>query len=370
MTTRRRLQNSKGTVYYGMHFYPGVAEYKDKGDVFRVFLNENTIRNMGPTFAGKPVFVDHVDEVSDDLDTLRAEADGWVLKSFFNEADGKHWCEFIVVSEKGEKAIQSGYRLSNCYVPNEFDRGGEWNGVAYQKEVTGGEYEHLAIVPNPRYEESVIMTPEQFKAYNESKRLELQRLANDKGGTDVKLNLFKRQKVENAADIENVVVVLPKSGREVAITTLVNEADAAEEKKKLPQFANDDDKVKVGEKEMTVKELANAFLERCAKDDVENDDDDVENDDDGDVENDDDDIDAEMDNDVDEDEDAKKAAKAIVKHEEKEIEDAKRKNAKAAAKKKADAVRNAYQRGNYEDVATKTFDPTGGVERGKSRYGT
>lgn len=335
--------------------YPGVAEYKESGDAFRVFVNEDTIRSMGPTFAGRPVFVMHVDEVADELDALKHDADGWVVKSFYNEADGKHWVEFIVVSDKGEQAIKSGYRLSNCYVPKAFERGGEWNGVSYQKEVTSGEYEHLAIVPNPRYEESVVLTPDQFKEYNESKRIELIRLANDNGGKNV-LKFFKKAKVENSGDLENMVVVLPKTGREVDITTLVTEADEAQAIKNsgASMYANDDQKVKVGENEMTVAELVNAYQEKCneaPKDDVEE------------IENEDDDIDMEN---AEDDEDAKSKAKALVEHEEKEIEEQKTKNAKA--KVKAESLRNAHTRGNAPEP--KVFDPTGGMERGKAKYGT
>src|ERR1019366_6532201 len=73
-------QAAKGTVWYGMHFYPGVAEYRDspKAEPYRVFLNENTIRNMGPSFAGCPVFVEHVDGVTADVDALRSDMDGLV----------------------------------------------------------------------------------------------------------------------------------------------------------------------------------------------------------------------------------------------------------------------------------------------------
>src|SRR5690606_38544515 len=116
--------------------YPGVAEYKEPGkDPFRIFLNEDTIRAMGPTFAGRPVFVLHADEVAEDVDELKQEADGWVVDSFYNEADGKHWVKFLVCSKKAEEAIAKGYRLSNAYIPKSFGKGGEWNGVSYNKEV-------------------------------------------------------------------------------------------------------------------------------------------------------------------------------------------------------------------------------------------
>ena len=156
---------SKGTIWYGIHFYPGVAEYAEPNEKpFRVFLNEDTLRSMDASFAGRPVFVMHVDGVEDDLDVLRGEADGWVIESFYNAADGKHWCKFIVCSDRGEQAIQRGMKLSNCYLPRQYGQGGLWNGVSYDKEVKGGEYEHLAIVPNPRYEESVILSPRKIQA--------------------------------------------------------------------------------------------------------------------------------------------------------------------------------------------------------------
>jgi hypothetical protein len=222
------MKNSQGKIFYGMHFYPGVAEYQEPGKrPYRVFLNEATIRSMDPTMAGRPVFVQHVDEVEQDIDVLRSEADGWVIESFYNQADGKHWAKFIVVSEKGERAIKQGMALSNCYVPKSFGSGGTWNGIDFEKEIKGGEYEHLAIVSNPRYEESVILTPEQFKKHNEENLVELKRLSNNNARRGSIMKFFKRAKVDNAADIEELSVVLPKSGREVSIAQLINDADRA-----------------------------------------------------------------------------------------------------------------------------------------------
>lgn len=183
---------------------------------------------MDPSFAGKPIFVDHVDKVDPKLDNLKDEADGWVIESFFNAADGKHWVKFIMVSEAGEIAVKRGMKLSNAYRPTTFKEGGLWNGVSYAREITSGEYEHLAIVNNPRYEESVIMTPEQFKEYNEKNILELKKLSNSKEkGMSMKFNFFKRTKVENAIDPE-LQVVLPKSGKEKTISQIINDADDKE----------------------------------------------------------------------------------------------------------------------------------------------
>jgi hypothetical protein len=219
------FKNSKGNIFYGIHFYPGLAQYQEEGqEPYRVFLNEDTLRKMDPTFAGRPIFVEHVDDVDPDIDSLRKEADGWVIESFYNASDGKHWVKFIVVTERADRAIRSGMRLSNAYEPKSFKDGGLWNGVPYAKEITDGVYEHLAIVKNPRYEESVIMTPDEFKLYNEKNVLELKKLSNSKEkGTKMKFSFFKKTKIDNAID-PDLMLVLPKSGKSISLGKLINDA--------------------------------------------------------------------------------------------------------------------------------------------------
>jgi hypothetical protein len=251
---------AKGKVYYGMHFYPGCAEYAEPdSEPFRVFLNENTIRHMGPSFTGCPVFVYHVNEVEKDIDKLKKKADGWVYESFFNEKDGKHWVRFIVVSKEAEQAIKNGMRLSNCYVAQSYGEGGTWNGISYDKEVLRGEYDHLAIVPNPRYEESIILDTEEFKKYNEDKSIELKRLANDRnnhlGDSRMKFNIFKRAKVENSSDISGMSVELPKSKVEVSLEKLINEADEVELKKDKPKMAVMSHLVEFADEKISVEDL-------------------------------------------------------------------------------------------------------------------
>ncbi len=254
------INEARGEVYYGIHFYPGLAQYENKQ---KVFLNENTLRDMDSTFAACPVFVEHVNEVEQNLDELRKEADGWVVESFFNQADGKHWVKFVIVSEQGKQAVRKGMKLSNCYVANDFGPGGRWNGIPYEQEITKATYEHLAIVSNPRYEESVIMNPEQFKKYNEEKLSELKRISNSiKEKPKMVFNWFKKEKVESP-ELEAMSVTLPLSGKEVSIVRLINEADEMEKKKGEPQMANMDHHVEMDGKKMTVNELMGAYKD-CA----------------------------------------------------------------------------------------------------------
>jgi hypothetical protein len=217
---------------------------------------------MNPTFQGKPVYVDHVDEV--DLDNIQTDADGYVIDSFYNKSDGKNWVKFLVVSDRAKEAIRMGWRLSNAYIPTSFSGGGENHAVSFAKEVTGGEYEHLAIVRHPRYEESVIMTPEEFKVYNGEKELELTRLANSKDNVkekvNMKFNIFKRTKVENAIDIEGLMIELPKSKKEMLMSDVVTKYDAV---LNMNGYANGDHMVKVGEDEMSVNDLVKKHMEMC-----------------------------------------------------------------------------------------------------------
>lgn len=258
----RLIKNEgRGKVYYGLHCYPGAAEYREPGkEMFRVFLNEDTLRSMDASFQGKPVFVLHVNDVEQDLETLRGEADGWVIRSFYNAADGKHWCQFIAVTERAIRAIEEqGMKLSNAYILRDASGGGQWNGIDFQKQVTAAEYEHLAIVPNPRYEESIILTPDEFKTYNEEKTSELNRLTNEKESPV--LHIFKKNKLENdkSKELEGLVVVLPKTNIEIGLLSLINAMDEHKEKEmkdaKEPPMCNGDHHVMVGDEKMTVNEL-------------------------------------------------------------------------------------------------------------------
>lgn len=252
-------------VYYGLHMAPGVAEYRPAGkDPYRILIQEDAIKAMDSTFPGRPVYVEHVDDVN--LERLQEQADGYVVESFFNPADGKHWAKFLAVSDMAHEAIALGWKLSNAYyLKSDTGVGGQWHGVDYLKEVTAGEYEHLAIVSNPRYAESIILTPEQFKAYNEKKLEELKKLSNSKEKTEtkkketlaMKFNFFKREKIENGADLENSMVELGKDKKQM---TVMAGLELAEKYLNMQGYASGDHMVKANDdEEMSVSELTEKY---------------------------------------------------------------------------------------------------------------
>ena len=171
-------ENQMPSRYYARHIKEGLVHYLENGKDTLYLVKNDALKKMNKSFEGKPIYVRHVDSV--DMERLRETADGYVVKSFYNEFDGAWWAEIMVVSDAGHAAVKKGWAVSNCYSPTEYGDGGVYHDITYQKEVRNGAYEHLAIVPNPRYEEAVIMTPDDFQKYNEGKQQEINKLKNSK----------------------------------------------------------------------------------------------------------------------------------------------------------------------------------------------
>ena len=85
---------------------------------------------------------------------------------------------------------------------------GVCHGVDYDNEVTDGEYEHLALVEDPRYEDSIILTPDEFKAYNLEKENELSMLTNSKSKNIIKkgLRLFTENQILQFEESKNIPI--------------------------------------------------------------------------------------------------------------------------------------------------------------------
>lgn len=259
-------------VFYALHMYEGVARYEDED----IFVSNKTIKSMCKSFEGKPIFVEHKDVPVEEWQSV---ADGYVSDCFYNENDGKFWTKFVAVSDEARDAISKGWAVSNAYFPTFSNVGGTWINVDYNREVIGGKFDHLAIVDNPRYEGAVIMTPDEYKAYNVTMSQELEALNNAKDEPKEKVKksmfkLFKTEKVavQNEADLDNAFASFegaPEEGVSIAeLTEAYKNAkkdEAVEEKEDKAENKcsyNMDDELEIDGKKVKFEELVNAYMKK------------------------------------------------------------------------------------------------------------
>lgn len=257
--------NQQPKVFYALHMAAGLAGYENED----ILIDTEAMQRMSKSFAAKPLYVGH-QEVN--LDTIQNDADGWVVRSFYNELDGCLWAECLAISDAAHTAIGNRWAVSNAYRPTEWGTGGSWHNIDYNRKIVNAEFTHLALVPDPRYEEAKIYTPEEFKSYQDQKRSELEELRNSKTGDKKMFKIFKNTKQEVTAgdDLEGVTVVV--DGKETPLLEIINtvkkNADdeaAAEAKKEKEEKFNWDQEVPVGDSKMSMKDLVNKYNELCKK---------------------------------------------------------------------------------------------------------
>ena len=147
----KRFQNAdeKGwpKIFTCRFIEPGLVNYSEYGTVL---INKEALDRMASTFVGRPVIDKNHMDVSPDK--FEEQADGVVTRVWFNDLDGWYWCEMMIWDEETKRDCAGGYSVSCAYTVSEWKEGGEHNNIPYTQEVLNGEYTHMAIVANPRYE--------------------------------------------------------------------------------------------------------------------------------------------------------------------------------------------------------------------------
>ncbi len=256
------------SFYYAKHLASGLAGYEDE----TILIDTDALKEMMPSFIGKPLVVNHKDI---ELPNLH-EKDGTIIESFYNDVDGCAWVKFMVETDTARQAIASGYSVSNCYQPTEWDRGGKHHNVAYDRKIKNGIFKHLALVPNPRYEEAKIYTPEEFNLYQKEKRDKLKILQNAKEGKKM-IKFFKNTREEVKEIDEDTCIEI--DGKEVSVKEMINSVSEAEKAKKNKENAKSIDletEVEVDGVKMSLKDLKDKFnslknAKTCNEDDAEED---------------------------------------------------------------------------------------------------
>ena len=146
-------QNAKdwAKVYTGMNaMYQGVATYDDEA----VLLTNDTLREYINDLKGKPVLIKHKSGVCPE--NMNDDAVGYVTEAYYNSETGNFDCKFIIKDDEAKDVIKQGYSISTAYIPTEYGKGGTYINTPYDKEIKGLKFTHLALVPDPRYEEAKV----------------------------------------------------------------------------------------------------------------------------------------------------------------------------------------------------------------------
>ena len=276
MNIFNKLKNSISQypkVFFARHIGEGVVSYKNtdgEEDIF--FIGNDTLKKMNASFTGKPIYIQH-QEVP--LSQMKERAVGYVVESFYLPEDGKQWLKMLITDDEAFDAIQNGWKVSNAYNVKDLGAGGVWHNIPYKREILDGEYEHLALVADPRYEEAVIMNPEDFKSYKEAKKKELDAMSLDNSKKAVikksvennkerktMFQFFTKKKVENmdGVALQDVEVQL-ENGSSMKIGDIVKSVEE-KLKKQATETPIEEKTVMVNGKEVTISALIKMYNEQ------------------------------------------------------------------------------------------------------------
>lgn len=160
------LENSKekdwAKCYKAVNFIEkGVCTYQDEV----VYLNQETLEKCVRDIKGKPVIIKHQRGINPD--NMQEHAVGYVTGADFDEFNASFSCDFVLFDEEAKELISKGWSVSCAYTPKAFGQGGTWHNTAYDREITELEFTHLALVPDPRYEDAKVYENSREEEYEE-----------------------------------------------------------------------------------------------------------------------------------------------------------------------------------------------------------
>ena len=147
--------SGKGRHFKSRFIQPGLAGYP--GQYGNALIRKENLDKFVHTLRNKPVIINHKDKINDD------DKVGEVLNVWFNPDDGWYWCDGIIYDNEEGKIAQNliqnkKWSVSCSYDFTKYDdQGGTENNIPYDIEFLDGEFAHLAIVDNPRYERANIV---------------------------------------------------------------------------------------------------------------------------------------------------------------------------------------------------------------------
>ena len=152
----------KGRKFVSKFIEPGVAHYEEFGDVL---ITKETLDKFINTMVGAPVIIKHKDITDKNVDKERV---GVISNVWFNQMDGWYYCDGIIWDKQAIDLVKNqGWNVSCTYDFESDKQPKTHNGKKIDMEFTDGEFLHLALVDNPRYERANIVM--NSKAENEDR---------------------------------------------------------------------------------------------------------------------------------------------------------------------------------------------------------
>jgi len=240
-------------LYQSKLIQPGIVNYDDI-KLGNLYIDKDALDKIVPTFVLKPMVR------RDDHKSGMTPADwedvavGICTRVWWNPDDGWFWCEFAIWDDKANTEALDGFSVSCSYEPIDTGESGTHNSVPYKVRVFSGVGKHIAIVPNPRYDEAKII------------------LINSKGGSAM-FNLFRKKGKDGkvpAAVSESDTILIPGMKDRVTIKELMNAFEAANSE--VREEVSEDATLKIGNKEYRIGDLVKSLENAKAFGSVKNDD--------------------------------------------------------------------------------------------------
>lgn len=171
----------KGRHFVSRFIEAGGVSY-GKAGVLKV--TKETLDKFIQTLVGCPVIIRHKTLTSDNVDEERV---GVVNGVWFDPKDAWFYCDGIIWKKDAIRKIENGWTVSCTYeMTDSTGEGGEWHNIPFEDELLNGVFLHLAIVPNPRYEDATIK-------FNSKDR-----------ENDMLFKLFSGKKIQNSNEEEKM----------------------------------------------------------------------------------------------------------------------------------------------------------------------
>jgi hypothetical protein len=199
---------------------PGLISYHDHKGGGMELLRKGAIDKALASAVGTPLTVGHIYDHKDEVKPV--DRHGSVEEVSYNVEDGWYYAGGTVDTDIARERLRAGEKPSCAYSVLEFGPGGTHHGVKYDRELVAIDFQHLAIVDKPRFEDAEFrLNSIKTKMFKFIKKI-LATRKNEASGQD--------EQIEEVQDVEIPADAVAKvDGEDVRLNDLVSAHKAQKE---------------------------------------------------------------------------------------------------------------------------------------------